>query len=111
MCREYQVRLEYQVKHLPRVFVEDPPLERRLPDEGVPHTFSDDELCLFRGEFRSDLLLARTVVPWLLLWLVFYESWLVTGEWQGGGEHPGDVVMPIAAPSIERDQAWPRFAS
>jgi hypothetical protein len=27
-------------------------------------------------------------VPWLLLWLSFYELWLITGEWHGGGVHP-----------------------
>ncbi len=106
MSREYQARLEYQVKHLPRVFIEDPPLQRIDPDKRIEHTFSDNEVCLFRHEFRSDMVLAKTVIPWLLLWLVFYESWRVTGVWQGEGEHPGDAVMPIRGPLIERDEVW-----
>jgi hypothetical protein len=108
MSRAYRVRLEYQVKHRPQVFVEDPPLERRSPDERIPHTFSDEQPCLFRQDFRSDQLIARTVVPWLLLWLVFYESWHVTGEWQGGGEHPGEGVDGF---SLERGDGWRRSAS
>jgi hypothetical protein len=40
------------------------------------------------GEWRSDLHVATTIVPWLSEWLYFYEAWRVTGEWFGGGEHP-----------------------
>jgi hypothetical protein len=32
--------------------------------------------------------IADTIVPWAALWLVFYEYWLATGLWLGGGEHP-----------------------
>jgi hypothetical protein len=31
--------------------------------------------------------LAMTVIPWISEWLYFYELWLVTGEWLGGGTH------------------------
>jgi hypothetical protein len=34
------------------------------------------------------MLLATTTVPWALLWLFYFESWLVTGAWDGGGIHP-----------------------
>jgi hypothetical protein len=37
---------------------------------------------------RGWMLLAYTVVPWTSEWLVFYELWLITGEWLGGGTHP-----------------------
>jgi hypothetical protein len=33
------------------------------------------------------MLLAYTVVPWISEWLLYYELWLFTGEWTGGG-HP-----------------------
>ncbi|MGH8092034.1 MAG: hypothetical protein ACREIF_00990 [Chthoniobacterales bacterium] len=29
--------------------------------------------------------LADTIVPWTSRWLYFYEIWLATGEWMGGG--------------------------
>ena len=74
-------------------------LRRRTPDEPIPHTFEGDQPdtddpCLYlpgSGEWSSDKKLALTFVPWLSLWLFFYESWLVTGEWQGGGVHPAEA--------------------
>ena len=87
----YRVRLEYQEGGTPEVWVEEPRLRRRDPDEMIPHTYDDDQPCLYRPrrqEWSSEKLIATTILPWLSLWLWYYESWLVTGEWQGGGEHP-----------------------
>jgi len=32
--------------------------------------------------------LAETTVPWAARYLYFYEGWLLTGKWSGGGRHP-----------------------
>ena len=32
--------------------------------------------------------IADTIVPWTAEWLVYYEIWLMTGEWYGGGDWP-----------------------
>lgn len=40
------------------------------------------------SEFNVYKLLADTIIPWTVEWLYFYELWLATGEWLGGGEHP-----------------------
>jgi len=32
--------------------------------------------------------LDQTVVPWTALWLLYFEEWLFSGEWAGGGLHP-----------------------
>lgn len=89
--RAYKVRVEYRAKEAPRVFVDDPPLRRRKPDERIPHTYDEDRPCLFlprSGEWRSDKFVARTIIPWLSEWLFYYEVWRATGEWLGGGVHP-----------------------
>jgi hypothetical protein len=39
----------------------------------------------YPGECKHDRLLAITVVPWISEWLIYYELWLVTGRWLGGG--------------------------
>lgn len=91
--QRYQFRMEYSVPRPPRVWIESPALRSRSPNERVPHTFKDGRLCLFRDDFRSDMKLATTIVPWLMYWLFFYEAWLATGVWYGGGIHPGDVRL------------------
>lgn len=84
----YAVRIEYVIGKRPRIYVESPQLKPLQPNEKVPHTYAPNELCLYRWEFKADQPLATTIIPWMLHWLVFYESWRVTGVWQGGGEHP-----------------------
>jgi hypothetical protein len=66
-----------------------------LDDPAFPHKFDIDEekkmvrLCLYRyQEFNSYKYLSKTIIPWTVEWLYFYELWLATGEWCGGGEHP-----------------------
>jgi len=91
VTNRYRVRIEYRSTLTPKAWVEDPPLSRRDPDEPIPHTYPPDRPCLFHpryGEWRPDMRIATTVIPWLLEWLVYYEAWQATGEWRGGGEHP-----------------------
>lgn len=68
---------------------------QKIDAPDFPHKYGIDkkrrevELCLFRrGEFTPRKLLAETIVPWAIEWLYFYEGWLATGKWLGGGEHP-----------------------
>lgn len=87
---EYRVRIQYELRQPPHVYVIDPPLQKR-DGHRAEHMYADNEPCLYLpgiGEWNSTKLLAETTVPWLLLWLAFYELWLVTGEWDGGGVHP-----------------------
>lgn len=56
--------------------------------------YTDGSLCLHvPGEWRPDMLLAATIVPWTLEWLVHYEAWLATGEWRGGGVDHGPARL------------------
>ncbi|MBE5869551.1 MAG: hypothetical protein E7293_11465 [Lachnospiraceae bacterium] len=93
---EYTVFLLYQAGKSPKVWVMGDELER-LDDVNFPHKFDVDaenkmvRICLYRySEFNSSKLLANTIIPWTVEWLYFYELWLATGEWLGGGEHPSD---------------------
>jgi len=59
-----------------------------------PHVYPGDQLCLYYpGEWRHDMLLVATVLPWTAEWLIHYEVWLVTGQWTGGG-HAACEVRP-----------------
>lgn len=90
------VRIEYAVGCAPQAYVESPPLTGRADRTSIPHTYPADEQHVLRpclyfpddGDWRPHRLLSTTIVPWLLEWLVFYDVWLATGEWLGGGvEH------------------------
>lgn len=107
--KRYRIRMNYTVPLAiemfsiidvqPRVQVIGPLLERHPEfDEGpVPHVYLNRQnvelpyLCLFdpfSREWSPDDLLADTTVHWASRYLYFYEGWLVTGKWLGGGRHP-----------------------
>ena len=92
LSRSYAIRLELPLGGLPGVFVEDP--EPRVLSGGVdpPHIYRNPErLCLYMpgtGQWDATKRLDETVVPWTALWLTYFEDWLATKEWRGGGFHP-----------------------
>ena len=94
LSKEYTVVLVYHPGNSPKVWVIGEELEK-LDDPNFPHKFYVDvkskmvRICLYRySEFNSSKLLANTIIPWTVEWLYYYELWLATGEWLGGGEHP-----------------------
>lgn len=107
--REHLVRVRHRVPMIleditlhdaqPRVQVVKPLLERHDDyDEGpIPHAYVSElhptmpYLCLFSPsgrEWSIDDLIAHTTIFWAAEWLYFYEGWLVTRKWRGGGRHP-----------------------
>ncbi len=86
----YETQFGYRLGRWPKVTVLDPPIRQR-DGQQAPHRYEDGSLCLFRpkyGEWTAEHMIADTIVPWTALWLYYYEVWLATGEWVGGGEHP-----------------------
>lgn len=96
--REYDVLISYQTGNEPNVFIIAPDLNE-LTENEIPHIYSSTKdaqfssavcVCLYmkkHGEWNGEKLIAATVVPWIDLWLFFFEVWLSTGVWEGGGEH------------------------
>jgi len=86
----YVVLIRYELGFEPRVWVVEPKLRSR-PDKVIPHTYPGERLCLWWPGARSErkwspnALIRETIVPWTSLWLYYYEHWLVTGTWGGGG--------------------------
>lgn len=110
--KDHTVRISYRPPLLvelftaaavqPRVQVLHPMLEPHPEfEEGpIPHVYPNKEdpdhpfLCLFdprAGGWSINDLVADTTVPWTARWLAFYEGWLATGKWRGGGSHPTSV--------------------
>lgn len=78
-----------------KVVVRLPNINSALHRHGAaipPHVWDFDSrkeeatLCLHMGnEFSRSMLLDKSIIPWTLEWLYFYQIWEVTGNWDGGG--------------------------
>lgn len=93
MSRTYLIRLVYEQNKRPKVIVLEPDIVDIAGGRRLPHVYQQNppELCLYlpgAGEWSSELLLSNTIVPWTLLWLYYFENWLATDNWEGGGVHP-----------------------
>lgn len=79
----------------PDLFVLEPNLSvlasgKKLPHI-YPHSGKDTELCLWlpgSGDWTPQMKFGETYIPWAAEWLYYFEVWLATGEWEGGGAHP-----------------------
>lgn len=79
------------------MFIDSPDLHALADGRKLPHVYADHppKLCLYLPrafEWGRHLRLDRTIVPWTGLWLFYFEEWLWSDEWKGGGVHPGDVA-------------------
>jgi hypothetical protein len=85
----YELLIDHQIGKPPLVYVARPRLQL-VDGQALPHVYPLNTLCLFLGnrEWHESIPIADTLVPWASEWLLFYELWLATGEWLGGGEHP-----------------------
>lgn len=91
---EYLIRVDYKKGENPNIFVLEPKV-LKLPEgkNKLEHVFDQKKqrLCLFyRKEWNDTKTLASTIFPWIIEWLYHYETWIITGDWLGGGIHVGD---------------------
>lgn len=91
LSETYIVKIEYSLEDLVRVWVVEPSL-RELPNGKTPfHLYPEGCLCLYYPkdkEFTRKDYIAKHIVPWISVWLYYYELSLVTGTWLGGGHEP-----------------------
>jgi hypothetical protein len=95
LSRVYRLRIRQRKRCSPDVYVLSPNLNEVANGRWLPHVYSQKpvRLCLHfpkYDEWTFDKSIAETIVPWAYLWLFYFEHWLATDEWQGGGKHPGD---------------------
>lgn len=92
VSRVYEIRIEYRQGDVPRVFVMRPDIRRLAEGRRLPHVYQQEppQLCLYypNGEWRPWMRLDQTIVPWTDLWLFYFEEWVFSNEWKGGGLHP-----------------------
>jgi hypothetical protein len=92
LSREYSVRITFQRSETPDVFIMDPDLSELAGGRAVPHVYHDPlRLCLIlpgAHEWTGTMRIDQTFVPWATTWLYYFEEWLLSDEWKGGGKHP-----------------------
>jgi hypothetical protein len=93
LSKQYRIKLTYKVNDIPKVYVIEPEKLELFPEKDkLPHVYSTakQKLCLYfpkAHEWKPGMMVAKTIVPWASEWLQYYELWLATGNWLGGGVH------------------------
>jgi hypothetical protein len=92
LSREYSVRIVFDKRDTPNIFVRDPDLSVLAKGRNLPHIYKKPtRLCLYlpgSGEWLNTMRIDQTFVPWTATWLYYFEEWLESDDWKGGGEHP-----------------------
>lgn len=109
--RVYRIRIRYTLNEKPKINVIDPPvLQKAKGQDLLPHVYSTKEqlICLYFPPFEEwtpAKFIAKTIVPWASEWLLYYELWLITGEWLGEGIHHSSKNDIKKTETIESDKA------
>ena len=100
LSREYKVTIKYTINKSPICIINAPDFKSLADDKAIPHIYPNDtnirgtKLCLFLpklkkknkiSEWQPTMFVADTIIPWASSWLFYFECWLSSGEWQGGG--------------------------
>jgi hypothetical protein len=84
----YTIEIVYRRHWPPQVWVKHPMLAVKKEDFRVVHIYSEGCLCLnAEEEWRPWMTISSTFVPWAAEWLFYFEAWIATGAWHGGGEY------------------------
>lgn len=93
--REYQCLLVITRARTPEMFVLSPELPSLAGGRPLPHIYRHDgqgtRLCLWlprKREWSPEMRMLDTYISWTAEWLNYFEEWLLTDRWAGGGEHP-----------------------
>lgn len=93
--RQYRCLLRLRLARSPEMFVMSPNLSALAEGRPLPHVYRHDEagtkLCLWlprKNEWLPQMPLCETYISWTSEWLNYFEEWLLTDDWTGGGEHP-----------------------
>jgi hypothetical protein len=92
LSREYTLRIVYRLGVSPQVFVINPDITALAGNRELPHVYRNPlRLCLYlpgSGEWVAHMRIDQTFVQWTSVWLFYFEEWLASDEWKGGGVHP-----------------------
>ena len=94
LSKTYKILIIYHLdEYSPNIYILDKNIWKVSTSKVIPHLYDSKKikLCLYYPDYKewtSKMPLCNTIVAWTYLWLYFYEEWLYTNEWKGGGIHP-----------------------
>jgi len=110
---EYSMRITFQRGETPSVFVTDPELSALAGERPLPHVYHDPlRLCLTlpgTREWTGTMRIDQTFVPWATTWLYYFEDWLISDDWKGGGKHPDPTDNERYGRRVRRATRQPRI--
>jgi hypothetical protein len=110
LSQTYTIKITYHLNQFPKCYVVNPkPLALAEGATRLPHTYNSkrQQLCLFYpslNEWNSTMSISKTIVHWAVQWLFYYEIWLYTGVWNGGGHGNWDADFKDKYQSIYINQ-------
>jgi len=93
LSSKYLIKVIYQQEKHPDVYIIDPkPLVLAQGKTKLEHVYDSKKqhLCIYykkAKEWNETKFIANTIIPWTSEWLFYYEIWVATGTWYGGGIH------------------------
>ncbi len=86
------------------------PSLKKLKSEGstIPHLYDPKRfrLCLHyphSNDYSSKEEIGQQYIPWITHWLYYFEEWLYSAEWKGGGVEPGDEIDRELNPKYKKE--------
>lgn len=109
LSRIYKILLVYIEGYVPYAYVLAPSLNKLKKEYSViPHLYDHDRyrLCLHyphSNDYSSSEEIGQQYIPWITHWLYYFEEWLYSEDWKGGGVEPGDEIDRELNPKYKND--------
>lgn len=112
LSRTYAVRITYRLGEKPEILVRRPDLLALSGGRRLPHVYQQHPtlLCLYRPNRREwfpQMRIDQFIAPWTSVWFFYFEEWLDSNEWQGGGEHPDATGLDDSVSGNRKPRARP----
>ncbi|MDN3493505.1 hypothetical protein [Winogradskyella bathintestinalis] len=98
----YKLKIIYRKNLYTEIYVIDKILKLAPNRKKLPHVYDSDKqkLCLYspsKREWKPNMRIVNTIIPWASEWLYYYELWLPEGQWYGGGhdEYPNEKLDKV----------------
>jgi hypothetical protein len=78
----YQIEIMCIVGKSPEVYIKNPKIEVN----SKIHIYKSGNLCLFYPpdlNWKAHTSIANFTIPWINEWIVYYELYKISGEWEG----------------------------